>query len=100
MFLLPAIRPHGPDLPVIVPDGNMEYSSDSKHSDMTVVTRDDAYKSEEDDQPVTLTLAEPNYLTQYLNLSKESGQLVGSCLRNICWLQEQRSTGVETVSEN
>ena len=33
-----AIRPipHGPDLPVPEPDGNMEYSSDSEHSDMMV----------------------------------------------------------------
>ena len=43
-----AIRPipHGPDLPIPEPDGNMEYSSDSKHSDMTVVAGIDAYKPE------------------------------------------------------
>ena len=28
---------HGSDLPVPEPDANMEYSSDSEHSDMTVV---------------------------------------------------------------
>ena len=27
--------PHSPDLPVLEPDGNMEHSSDSEHSDMT-----------------------------------------------------------------
>ena len=39
-----AIRPipHGPDLPVPEPDGNIEYSSDCKHSDMTVVAGDNA----------------------------------------------------------
>ena len=47
--------PHSPDLPVQEPDTNMEYSSDSKHSDMTVVAGDDVYKPEEDDQPVSLT---------------------------------------------
>ena len=41
-----AIRPipHGVVLLVLEPDGNMEYSSDSEYSDMTVVTVDDAYK--------------------------------------------------------
>ena len=33
---------HGPNLPFPDPDGNMEYSSDSEHSDMTVVAGDDA----------------------------------------------------------
>ena len=49
---------HGPDLPVPKPDGNMEYSSESEHSDMTVVGRDDAYKPEKDNLPVSLTQAE------------------------------------------
>ena len=46
-----AIRPipHSLDLPVHGLDGNLEYSSDSEHSDMTVVAEDDAYKPEEDD---------------------------------------------------
>ena len=72
-----AIRPipHGPDFPVLEPDGIMECSSDSKHSDMTVVVRDDMYK------PVLLTQAELNDLTWDLNLSKESAQLLGSCLK-------------------
>ena len=35
--------PHGPDLSVPESDGNMEYSSDSKHRDMMVVAREDAY---------------------------------------------------------
>ena len=40
----PAIRPipHGPDFPVLEPDGNTEYSTDCKHSEMTVVARDNA----------------------------------------------------------
>ena len=69
-----AIRsiPRGKDLPVHGPDGNMAYSSNSEHSDMTVVAGDNAYKPEEDDQPVPLTQAELNDLTRDLNLSKES----------------------------
>ena len=51
MFVLP----YSPDLPVPEPDGSMEYSSDSEHSDMTVVARDDAYKPKENDKPVPLT---------------------------------------------
>ena len=45
------IRPifHGPDIPFLAPDSNIEYSSDSEHSDMTVGAGDDAYKTEEDD---------------------------------------------------
>ena len=39
--------PHGLDFPVPEPDGNIEYSSDSEHSDMTVVARNYAYKPEE-----------------------------------------------------
>ena len=59
-----AIRPifQGPDLLVTEPDDNMEYSSDSKHSDI-VVAGDDTYKPEEDDQPALLTQAELNNLT-------------------------------------
>ena len=74
-----AIRliPHGPDLSK--PDGNMEYSSDSEHSGMTVLAGDDAFKPE-DDQLVPLTLAELD-LTRDLNLSKESTQLLGSCFK-------------------
>ena len=77
-----AIRPipHGPNLPVPEPDGNIKYSSDSENSDMTVAPRADAYKTEEDDQPVSLTHAELNNLTQDLNLSKEPVQLLGSHL--------------------
>ena len=65
-----AIRtiPHDPELSVSEPDGNVEYSSDSEHSDMTVVARDDAYKPEEDDQPVSLMQTELNDLTRDLNL--------------------------------
>ena len=60
-----AIRPipHGPNLPVSEPDGNMEYSSDSKHSDIIVVARNDVYIPEEYYQPVPLTQAELNDLT-------------------------------------
>ena len=73
-----AIRPiaYGPDFPVIESDGNMEYSSDSKHSDMIVVAGDDTYKPGEDDQPVPSIQAELNNLTQDLNLSKVSAQLL------------------------
>ena len=70
-----AIRPisHGSDVPVPKPDGNMEYDSDSKHSDMTVVVVVDAYLPEEDNQPVPLT--------RDLNISKEAVLLLGSRLK-------------------
>ena len=57
-----AMRPihHGLGLPVPEPDGNMEYSSDSRHSDITVVIGDDAQNPEEDDQPLPLIQAELN----------------------------------------
>ena len=76
-----AIRPtsHYPDL-VPEPDDNMEYSSDSEHSDMTVIAVDDTYKPEEDNQPVSLTQVELNDLAWNLNLSRESAQLLGSYL--------------------
>ena len=48
---------------------------------MTLVAEDDAYKPKEDDQPVPLTQAELIDLTQDLNLSKESAQLLGSRLK-------------------
>ena len=55
-----AIRPipHGPGFLVPEPDGNMECISDSEQSDMTAVARDDAYKPEEDNQPVPLILSD------------------------------------------
>ena len=69
IFLL-AIRPipHGPDLPIPKPNGNMEYNSNFELSDMTVVAGDDIYKPEEDDLPVPLTQAELYDLTRDLNL--------------------------------
>ena len=77
------IRPitHGPDLPVLEPDGNMEYSADSEHSDLTVVAGDDTYKPEVDNLPVPLTQAELNDLTRDVNLSKESTQQLDSRLK-------------------
>ena len=78
-----AIRPipHCLDLPVFEPDGNMEYSSDFDHSDQTVVAGDDAYKPEEDNQPVPLTLAEFNELTRHINHSKKSAHMLDSRLK-------------------
>ena len=73
--------PHGPDLPVPELDGNMEYSSDSEHSDLTVVARDEPYKPEEDDRPVLLAQAELSDLTRDLKLSKESSLLLNSHLK-------------------
>ena len=48
---------------------------------MTAVIGDNAYKTEEDDQPVLLTQAELNNLTWDLNLSMESAKLLGSHLK-------------------
>ena len=48
---------------------------------MTIVAGDDGYKPEEDNQPVPLTQAGLNDLSQDLNLSKESAQLLVSCLK-------------------
>ena len=48
---------------------------------MILVTGDDAYKPEEDNQPVPLTQGELNNLIWELNLSKESAQLLDSCLK-------------------
>ena len=78
-----AIRPilHGPDLSVPNPDSYMEYSSDSEHSDMVVVSGDNVYNPEEDDKPVFLTQAELSDLPRDLNLSKESVQGLGSRLK-------------------
>ena len=61
------------DLPVPEPNGKIEYSFDSEHSDMTAVAGDEAHNPEEDDQPVSLT--------QSLNFSKEFAQLLGSYLK-------------------
>ena len=69
---------HGADLPVSEPNVTMESSSDSESSDMTDTAECGAYRPEEDDQLVPLTQAELNDLTQGLNLSKESAQLLGS----------------------
>ena len=60
----------------------MEYSSDSKYSDMAVVAWDDTYKPKEDDQPIPLTQVEFNDQTGDLNFSKESAQLLGSRLKD------------------
>ena len=59
------VRPilHCSDLLVPKPDGNMEYSSDSEHSDMIVIAGNDASKPKEDSQPVPLTQTEIGDLT-------------------------------------
>ena len=59
---------------------------------MAVATGDDAYKSEEDNQPVTLTKAEFSDLTRAFQRSLLS-LWIHISKRNICWHQEQRSTG-------
>ena len=48
---------------------------------MTLVVGDDAYKPEEVDLPVPLTLGKLNDLIQGRKLSKESDQLLGSLLK-------------------
>ena len=58
----------------------MEYSSDSKYSDMIVLAGGSKSKPEEDDQPVPLIQAEVNCLTRDLTLSNVSAQLLGSSL--------------------
>ena len=59
-----AINPvsHGPDLPVPEPNVTMESSSDPESSDKTDTAECNAYRPEEDDQPVPLTQAELNDL--------------------------------------
>ena len=72
---------HDPDFPIPKPDGNIEYSSYSDYSDMTIVSGDGTHKPEDNNQQVPLTQAEFNNLTQNLNFSKESAQLLGSHLK-------------------
>ena len=74
--VLSVIRPilYGQDLSIPEPDGNMEYSPDSEHCNMTVAVRNDAYNPEES---VPFTPAELNDLTHDLKLSKKSAQLLG-----------------------
>ena len=50
---------------------------------MTVLAGDNTYKTEEDDKSVPLIQTELNDLTQDLNLSKESAQLLGSHLKEM-----------------
>ena len=78
------------------PDGNMEYSPDSEHSDMTVIARDDARKPEDNDQPVLLTQADINDITGNLNHSKSlSSFWFHVSKRNICWHKEPNFTAIE-----
>ena len=98
-----AINPvsHGVDLPVSEPNVTMESSSDSESGDMTDTVECGAYRPEEDDQPVPLTQAELNDLTQGLNLSKESPSYwVLVFKRNVYWYLEQHSIGIENAREN
>ena len=60
---------------------NIEYILDFEHSDMVVVSENEAYKPEKDDLPVPLSQAELNNLTPDLNLSKESALLLGSIIK-------------------
>ena len=91
--------PHIPNLPVLEPDGNMEYSADPERSDMIVLAGHDVYNPEEDDKPVPLTQAELNDIKRDTYTFRRS---LFSCWVhvskwNICWHQEQHSTGFETM---
>lgn len=72
--------PHDLDFTVAGPNVAMESGSNSESSNMTDTSECGAYRPEEDGQLVHLTQAEFNDLTQYLKLSKESIQLLGSRL--------------------
>ena len=65
---------HGLDLPVLEPDDNIEYDSDSERSYLTVFASDDEYKPEKDDHPVPLTQTKFNDPRRNLYLLKESAQ--------------------------
>ena len=84
-----AIRPipHSPDLPVPEPEGNMKYRSDSKHSDMSVVARDEAYNLEEDDQPVP-------YISRIQRPDKRPEPFKGVC--SAAGFTSQKETSVGT----
>ena len=74
------------------PDDNMKYS---EHCDMTVLA------GHEDDQPVLLIQAKLNDPIRDLNLQRGLLRFwVNVSKRNICWHQEQLSTGIETEREN
>ena len=73
--------PHGANRPVREPNFTMESSSGSESSDMTDTAECGACRLEEDDQPLPLTQAQLNDLTQDLNLSMESAKLLDSHLR-------------------
>ena len=90
-----AIRPipHGLDISISEPGGNLEYSSDYDHSDMTV---DDAYKPEVIDQPVPLTETDLNDLKRGLYFSKESVHL---SKRKMC-ASTKCSTAIKTMRES
>ena len=77
-----AIRPvpHVPSLAVPKPDVAINSSSESESDNIYDRTEGVEYWSEENDLPVPLTQADLNDLTRDLNLSKESSQLLGSCL--------------------
>ena len=78
-----AIRPipYVSDLLFPEPYNSMDYSFDSNISDMTFMAGDDVYKPEEYHNPVPLTQTVLKDMTRDLKLSKESAQLLGSCLK-------------------
>ena len=83
------------------PDDNMEYSSDSEYSDMTAVAGDEAYKPEADDHPVPSTKINSTTWHETWNFYRSLLSCwVHALKRNIFWLQEQRSTRIETVIDN
>ena len=60
--------PHSSDPPVLEPRGYLEYSSDSKRCDMTIVAGDDAYKPKQEEQPVPFAQVVLNDLMLYFDL--------------------------------
>ena len=80
--LLSAIRPvpHGPDLPVPSPPGNL--SDESENSSLQSATEDIYFEPHQYDRPIDkFTQSELNDLIRELQLTKEKSELPGSRLR-------------------
>jgi len=80
--LLSAVRPvpHGPDLPVPSPPGNLSHESES--SSLQSATEEMYFEPHQYDRPIDkFTQSELNDLIRELQLTKEKSELLGSRLR-------------------
>lgn len=94
--------PHGPDILLPEPDFRADLFTDASCTEALTTEESDTYDPCKNAEPMPLPQKALNDLTRDLNLSKESAQLIGLCLREKNFLDPCKTFyySTETVKQN